>query len=287
LILSDLIIKAFRHYGVVSAYVYGDFGAGKTSYALWTAYNVFGDWQQVLKHVFFRPEDAVDAMKRAIRSGRRLKLVVMDDAGLWLGRLTWWEEDKIAFMNFFNLIRSVSSGIIFTTPSQELPKQILRKCAFRVSVRPASREEIVRTFGEGGYKELEERVKAFGLDPLFSVAVGYRLKTLPSFIEMVKKEFYDYYPMHYPVMKEYERLRRRALEHYFSKWEELVKGRASKSDARKELFLKAKEMIEGGRDGPEVIRFLTESGIPPTTARRWVSKLSQFCGGGLGGVGQA
>jgi len=129
--LAGLIKKAIKGEAVVTAYVFGEFGFGKTSYALWTAYEVLGDWGKVLKHLFFEPEEAIEVMGKAIESGERLPIIIMDDAGLWLDKLTWWEEDKVAFMEFFNLIRSVAAGVIFTTPSEELPKQIIRKCFFK------------------------------------------------------------------------------------------------------------------------------------------------------------
>ena len=66
MILSSLIERAYVNNGVITTYIYGDLGAGKASYALWTAYEVLGDWRQVLKHVFFRPEEAAQAMRKAI-----------------------------------------------------------------------------------------------------------------------------------------------------------------------------------------------------------------------------
>jgi hypothetical protein len=281
-ILADLIKKAYKYDGVVTAYIYGDFGQGKTSYALWVAYNVLGSWDKVLDHLFFDPEEAVKVMGEVIRKGDRLKLVIMDDAGLWLDRLTWWEEKKVTFMNFFNLIRSVAAGVLFTTPSQELPKQILNKCMFRVSVRYTSKEEVVKFVGEDGYREIEELIRKYSLKPVVNVAVGYKLRMLPSFTEFVSKEFYDFYPLHYPIHEEYERKRRKALEKYFRKWEEEVNARETAAKKlREDLYVKAREMLMSGVSDKEVLKYLRNLGIPQTTAFRWVKKLKNELEGGV------
>jgi len=47
--------EGWKNDAVVTAYVYGEFGHGKTAYALWTAYEVLGDWKEVLNHLFFDP----------------------------------------------------------------------------------------------------------------------------------------------------------------------------------------------------------------------------------------
>jgi len=277
MILANLIEKAYRNNGVVTAYIYGDFGQGKTSYSLWVAYRVLGSWDDVLDHLFFDPEEAVNVMGEAISKGKRLKLIIMDDAGLWLDRLTWWEEKKVAFMNFFNLIRSVSAGVLFTTPTQELPKQILNKCMFRIHIRPTSREEVVKLIGDDGLSELEGVIRKYGLKNLINIAIGYRLKMLPSFTEFFSKEFYDVFPLHYPIYEKYERKRRRALEKYFRKWKEEVEGR--EKARREELYVKAEEMIRSGIKASEVLKELMKLGIPQTTAYRWVKKILNEVGG--------
>ena len=40
--MSTLIRRSLKSDLVITAYVYGEFGCGKTSYALWTAYEVLG-----------------------------------------------------------------------------------------------------------------------------------------------------------------------------------------------------------------------------------------------------
>ncbi|OYT54731.1 MAG: hypothetical protein B6U76_07115 [Desulfurococcales archaeon ex4484_217_2] len=271
LTIADLVKQAYKRNGVVTAYVYGEFGHGKTSYALWVAYEVLGSWGKVLNHLFFEPREAVRVMGKAIDSGKRLPIIIMDDAGLWLDRLTWWEEDKVAFMQFFNLVRSIAAGVIFTTPSQELPKQILNKCFFRVHVEPISKEKIVGMVGEEAYRGLEALVEKYGLEHVYSIATGYRLKTLPSFFNFVSKEFYDIYPLHYPVFQEYEKRRRKALKQYFEKWRAKVEG--SKHANKDDIVSLVKELIESGKSKREIVKTLMKLGVPRSTAYMWVKKI--------------
>jgi hypothetical protein len=274
LILSQLIERAWRRDGVVTAYVYGDFGSGKTSYALWVAYEVLGSWDQALKHLFFSPREAALAMRRALEKGRRLKIIIMDDAGLWLDRTTWWEEDKILFGQFFNLIRSVAAGVIFTTPAQELPRSILRRCLFRVSVRPTGAEEILSKGGPGLLESLRARCGEHGLEEVYSVATGYQLRMLPTFLEFAKKEYYDFFPLHYPVYREYSAKRRRALKLYFERWAESLKPK-EEQEGRRKLLEEAAKMAEAGAPRLEIYRFLVERGVPKSTASKWAGRLAK------------
>ena len=276
MILSELIKQAYQSDAVVTAHVFGDFNYGKTSYALWTAYEVLGSWDRVLQHLFFSPAEAIEALKKAVYSGKRLPIIIMDDAGLWLDRLTWWETHKVVFMRFFNLIRSVTAGVIFTSPSEELPKQILKKCFLRVSVSPISTEELRKLFDtEEDYLKtiswLNDLAEKYGLRKAYNLARGYRLKTLPSFMNLVQKSFYDVYLYHYPVYKQYTRKRAEAVRKWFEEWAETVK--VTTVSPRHKLIMKAREMLENGYGKSDVAKYLMNHGVPKATAYRWVNKL--------------
>lgn len=274
MLLTELIRRAMKCNGVVVAYVYGNFGSGKTSYALWTAYEVLGSWDRVLAHLFFDPAEAALKMKKAIDTGRRLPVIIMDDAGLWLDRMTWWERDKVAFMQFFNLIRSVAAGLIFTTPTEELPKQILRKTMIRVKVTPLSDEEGAR-FGEL-YSRVKRAAEELGLASAVALATGYRVKTLPSFTQFVEKHFYDLFPLHYPIFREYEAKRRKALKHYFERWSEAVKLKPKLEDAVNLI----REKLEAGAPKSEIVRELVRRGVKVRTAYNWVRRVAESLASG-------
>jgi hypothetical protein len=269
LVLTQLIERAWKYDGVVTAYVYGDFGSGKTSYALWVAYELLGDWDAVLRHLFFSPREAAKAMKACIDKGKRMKIIIMDDAGLWLDRSTWWEEDKVMFSQFFNLIRSIAAGVVFTTPAQELPRSILRRCAFRVNVRPTGSEEILSKGGLGLLESLRARCGEYGLREVYSIATGYRMRMLPSFFEFAKKEYYDFFPLHYPVYEKYSEKRRKAVKHYFERWTASLRPERRK----RELLEEAAELALKGASRLDIYRFLVEKGVPKSTASRWAGEV--------------
>jgi hypothetical protein len=255
--LSSLIKEAYRKNGVVVAYVYGPMGYGKTSYALWTAYEVLGSWSEVLKYLFFDLDDVIKTMWKHVRRKTRIPILILDDAGLFLNRLTWWEPEKIEFMELMNLARSISAGIILTSPSQEVPRQILNKCNYRVSVKPIEEGEMSPIALE--VSRVAERI---GLEPYVAVARGFQLITLPSFMKLVKKEFLDYYPLHYPIYEEYNKVRMKHVER------KLMAIRERKSETRKQLLEQAVERYLREKDPKKLYKFLVGK-LPPSTAHRW------------------
>jgi hypothetical protein len=53
---------------------------------------------------------------------RGLPIMVFNDAGFWLNGLTWGREEKVCFIELFDLARTINTGVIFTTPSEEIPR---------------------------------------------------------------------------------------------------------------------------------------------------------------------
>lgn len=263
--LADLIHNMIKHDSIVTVYVYGDMGVGKTSYALWVAREVLGSWDSVLKHLFFRPEEVIREVIKAVNQDRKLPIIIMDDAGTWLDRMTWWEREKVSFMKFFNLIRSVAHAVIFTTPSEELPKQITNKCFIRVNVRRTSYEELANIYGDTS--ALSKIAGENGVKPLFSLAVGYVIKTLPSFMHQVKKEFYDAFPTHYPdsVFRKYEKMRKKAVGMLLREWE---------AELKKKSLDDAVLMLSKGMRKSEVVKHLIANyGVSRATAYRMLDRI--------------
>jgi hypothetical protein len=257
--LSSLIREAYSKNGVVVAYVYGNMGYGKTSYSFWVAYEVLKSWDRVLDYTFFDLNEAIETMWRHIERGERLPIMVFDDAGLWLNRLTWWREEKVRFMKLFNLARTISAGIIFTTPSEEIPRQIMNKCNYRVVVKPLEEGEV--KVSESAKLTLETARK-FGVEAGgVAVARGYQLILLPSFFKLVKKEFLDYYPLWYPIFREYTRLRLQYVKH------KLRELREAQSKSREKLLEEAIELYKRTGDLKRVYYLKTK--LSQSTAYRW------------------
>jgi hypothetical protein len=257
--LSSLIKEAYGNNGVVIAYVYGPMGYGKTSYALWTAYEVLGDWDKVLKYTFFDLDDAINIMWRHVKKNERIPIMILDDAGFFLNRLTWWERDKVEFMELLNLARSIAAGIIFTSPSHEIPRQILSKTNYRVSVRPLEPHEVMKS---DAAIEVLKLTKTLGLSEYVAMAKGYQLVVLPSFSKLVKKEYIDYYPLHYPVFEKYTKLR---MAHIREKLKEL---REKKIELRKQILNEALEIYVKEKNPRKVYEFLIGK-LPRSTSYRW------------------
>jgi len=262
--------------GVITAYVYGDFGYGKTAYALWAAYEVLGSWDKVLNYLVFSPRDALNILADAVYGEKRLPILILDDAGLWLGKLTWWEDDKVAFMEFFNLVRSVATGVIFTSAADELPKPIRNKAFFRINVTPASFEEVEEVFrSEEELDETLEYLESLGIDPYqWSKATGYKLKTLPSFFQYPKKKFVDYFPQEYPIYEEYEKKRKVAIIEAYEKWKErFVEKELERTKERNIVKALAEELMVRGMSKREVVKILIRHGIPRRSAYYLLEKV--------------
>jgi len=258
--LASLIRYAHKTNGLVTAYVYGSMGHGKTSYALWTAYAVLGSWDRVLDYLFFDIGEAVDLMIDYLKKGKRIPILILDDAGFYLNRLTWWEKDKILFMELFNLARTMCSGIIFTSPTHELPRQILAKTNYRVKVRPLEEDE-----GGEVASEVLEVAKEYGIEEGgVAVARGFIVEVLPSFFKIVRKDYLDYFPLWYPhkIYEEYNKIR---INYVKRKLEEIKKTRKAE---REELFEKALELYKKTKNPKEVYHFLKPK-LPASTAWGW------------------
>lgn len=272
MILAELIKEAYRNNGIVVAYVFGPFGYGKTSYALWTAYHVYGSWEKALSHLYFSPLEAMPEMHRAADTGKRIPLIIFDDAGLWLDKMTWWEQHKIAFVKFFNIIRSIAAGVIFTCPSTELPKLLMKKANFRVRVTPLTPPEAYKILGEEGFNKLREVVRRYGLREEYACATGYQLVTLPSFMSIVSKKWKDVYPLHYPVHEQYLRKRMEAVRQYFNELAEKL-GYEDRARRRERIIEEIRELAEQGLKRNEIAKAIREKyKLPRSTAYYYIKQ---------------
>lgn len=205
--LTKLIEKAHESEGFISAFVYGHQGVGKTSYCLHVAADVYGSWDVALKHLFFEPLEAIDRMLQTIEAmergeGERIKVLIMDDAGTWLSKTSWWEESKQEFAELFDLIRTACSCVIFNSPANNIIRRISDEVMLRVKITKidAKMDEMLKSMG-------------YSVNPAkYRVAVLYQHGLTPMFKGYVRKEAYDVFPLHYPVHDEYKRIRLRFVK---------------------------------------------------------------------------
>jgi len=133
--LARKINRAYEKESFECFLVVGEMGRGKTSFALHLAREVLGNWDVVLNYLFFDVTQALQVMYNSLINGRRLKIIILDDFGLWGSSLDWFESDKRAFVRFYNVIRECVSSVVITSPlPQDILKRIREKSMYKVQV---------------------------------------------------------------------------------------------------------------------------------------------------------
>ena len=112
-------IKSDRSYLIL---VSGQQGIGKTSFAIHATFTAYLNYAKVLRHLYF---EADDFFKDTASMTKSLPVAVFDDAGVWLSRQRWYEKETVYLGNLLQLSRNLFKLVIFTTPSENLPKQIV------------------------------------------------------------------------------------------------------------------------------------------------------------------
>ena len=126
------VISAYRRGDFENLFIVGPQGIGKTTYALLVLYEVYRDWDTALEWLVFDPREILPRLKQALREGKRIKLVVFDDAGIHLSKYMWSldrESQQVAMLmnSLFNIVRSVCAGVIFTSPDMDVLKELRKK----------------------------------------------------------------------------------------------------------------------------------------------------------------
>jgi len=164
LVLTRFIKEAYEENGFVSAVVFGRQGIGKTTYALIVAYQIYQDWDTVFDHLFFKPDEVVDYL---INNKSRAKLIILDDAGTWLNTMSWWTMDKIVFSELFDVLRTRTAGIIFTTPNvNNLISRIRDQIMYRIRIEKVGKDDWRRAiiYSAGLSPKMQLFVRKIGYD---------------------------------------------------------------------------------------------------------------------------
>ena len=253
LFMSRLIQKAYTTEGFLSALVFGPQGIGKTSYTLHVAHEVYGDWDLALDHLFFNPLDAIDLLEKALDESKRIPLIIMDDAGLWLGKSQWWESGKVEFAEFFDIIRTICSAVIFTTPSDNLMSRLSKEIMLRVKIHCID-SNLYKQFKKQGLEDVDPKT--------WRVAKIYRFSLSPLFQPIVKKHAFDVFPLFYPddVKKKYDKKRVEAIKHKLSKvkvsLKEVLEGFSSGVKSSDDLDQRILELVEAGVPKVKIAKIL-------------------------------
>jgi len=108
--------------GMCSVLVYGQKGIGKTTVAMLLAYEIYNDWDEVLDHLIFAPEEFSELLEQHDEE-ERIPCLIFDDAGTWLNKYRYRSHEIVAFCRLYDLMRSLVAVVIFTTPH---PHNILK-----------------------------------------------------------------------------------------------------------------------------------------------------------------
>ena len=185
----------------------GTLGIGKSSYSFKATAEAYGthiengevtvtpDWRKVKEYLTFPPWDFVDKCFKMIEQNRREKVLIWDDAGLWLNSMDWNHPFVKAVIKYLNVARTNWGCIIFTTPTPNMVVKRLRGFPDRITIK------IIKT---GSNKKNPNKPRR---------AVAYRNWTSPDlkhtgvrkiweddFSALMPDDFYDWYK---PIRDEY------------------------------------------------------------------------------------
>ncbi len=201
--VTEQILKAHREKGFVAMEIFGPQGIGKTTYALktlhqvyeqiYTQYKIPGDsWEKALEMTFFDVEDFIPYLIEARVKRKVIPAVLFDDAGIWLEKYAWRQDDIRGFVKLYKMIRTFVSGIIFTTPSPEdIVKNVREKAWFQIKIAKGGQNQVGNRRGKAMLYQYEVR------------KVGDSLKGV------VREKAIDFFSIRLPnhVFEKYEKMR--------------------------------------------------------------------------------
>jgi hypothetical protein len=263
--LTRLIRHAYEREGFISALIFGSQGIGKTSYALHVAHQVYGDWRKALNSLFFNPKEAIEYLDKALSRNERIPLIIMDDAGLWLGKSQWWKREKIEFAEFFDIIRTVCSSVVFTTPSDNLISRLSHEIMLRIKVSPID-SDLYAQLKRQGYNVDVDR---------YRVAKIYRFSLSPLFQPIIQKTAYDIFPLYYPndIKQEYDKKRLDAVRHKLTKVKQSLKSDITIKVDKSDIDAKIVELLSQGYTKKEIAQIL---GISRATVYNRLKRMSKM-----------
>lgn len=171
--------------------IYASQREGKSSYALQCLYDIYGNWDDVFEHTFFKLEDIIQFLKHAVTHDEIIPVILWDDASVYGGSGLWFKSrDKAGYLQaLLDTIGSKVRGILFTTPN---PGNLLK------SVRSYEflRTKIIKSDSRGG-----------------RIAKGYKNIMLPSTSRRISRNYEDRFNVQLPddVYKRYNVMRKSYL----------------------------------------------------------------------------
>jgi len=206
--ISQQILKAHENYGFTSFMIVGSQGTGKTTLALKAMFQVYGDWSKVIDYTFLEPEELMDVLRERFEEGERVPAILVDDVAVGFDKYSWASKQSKTFAKLFNLMRTISSGAIFTSvEGSDLFKWVRDKIQYEVWVRRLTKEE-------SEYRIYRRLYYPGNPHPYVKLKVIGRL-TLDGIPDWVRKH--------------YEEKRREAISYIFRQLEEEESGEVLKN----------------------------------------------------------
>lgn len=195
--LSEVIDKAWFSNDLIGLILYGEWNVGKSAYALKVLMDLNNDpkglkLDEYKQFVTFKPEHYVSLNIYLLMRQIKAKLIVWDDAGLWLFALDWSDPKVKGAVKFLNVAKTTCGGLILTTPS---PDMILKKVRMIEGIHIG---KIVKLTGDERNRGRWRRAKIYR--NMLPVIGGRRVK------QVVEDDFSKWLPDH--VWEWYDPLRR-------------------------------------------------------------------------------
>ncbi|AON96467.1 putative ATPase domain archaeal protein [Acidianus two-tailed virus 2] len=119
---SEMVYEGFQG-GLFNQFIVeGQQGAGKSSFALWVARAIYGNWHDALKHVVIDPFQLRQIILVAEANSITIPLIVVDDAGLFFSKGLAYKRQTgrmQTIQRVLQVIRTAVSNIVLTTPNEE------------------------------------------------------------------------------------------------------------------------------------------------------------------------
>lgn len=131
---------------------YGPLGTGKSSFACKVVAEVYAkngkpNWEAVKNHLVFLPQEFVAKCRYMMENKVKDKVLIWDDAGLFLNSLEHWHPFVRATVKYLNVARTNWAALIFTTP---LPTWVIKKIrgfpqAITLKIIKSNNDDVKRT----------------------------------------------------------------------------------------------------------------------------------------------
>lgn len=134
--ITNLIIQKPTFVGVT---LYGERRIGKSVLGLMSMYEIYQDWDEVFKHIFFTMQDLTAFLMKCAKTDYKCPVILWDDSGV-AGGTQMYHTNRVLvhYMSaVFDVIGTVLKGIILTTPdSENMIKAIRRANFYKVKIVP-------------------------------------------------------------------------------------------------------------------------------------------------------